>query len=304
MSINKALIPLLACVLLLSACDYIVTPEDLADLSSGSKGWNAIVTNVGQSAAGDLHVDFAIRNDTTEWSAMQAVSGKPAQLTTGSGKTSACDTVFAGTGGHRLAPGFQARGFTAGSKSQPATQMIYIECKGAAPAAGSKISFDYTYVTGEFNYYDQETHKGDASMSLNLDKVVADLKYPVAAQVEGVIIKPDAKIKAINDVILTLTDAARTDKGLQLKWQTSNPGEYPSYVHIGNPPAIGADGIIYGFYESPHLASAPITGAGKTAEWSTEVSVPADTKGLYLLMSVESKQQRLFSNYAMDITDK
>ncbi len=62
--------------------------------------------------------------------------------------------------------------------------------------------------------------------------------------------------------------------------------------------------MIYGFYQSPDLASVPVTGAGKTAEWTTEVAVPKDVAGPYMLLSVESKKQRLFTNYAVDITDK
>jgi hypothetical protein len=75
-------------------------------------------------------------------------------------------------------------------------------------------------------------------------------------------------------------------------------------VHIGNPPVIGDDGILYGFYESPDLASVPITPAGDKAEWTTEATVPQDVKGLYIMLSVESKNQRYFINYAVDITDK
>jgi hypothetical protein len=159
-------------------------------------------------------------------------------------------------------------------------------------------------MTGEYNYYEQQANKASATMELNLDEVVKDLKYPVAAPVEGLIQKPGAAINAINDTALTLTGVTRTENGLQFKWQTSNPGEYPTYVHIGNPPVIGADGILYGVYESPDLASVPVTGAGKTAEWTTEVAVPQDVAGLYMLLSVESKKQRLFTNYAVDITDK
>jgi hypothetical protein len=57
-------------------------------------------------------------------------------------------------------------------------------------------------------------------------------------------------------------------------------------------------------YESPDIASVPVTPAGKTAEWTTEVAAPDDASGLYVLLSVESKEQRLFVNYAIDITDK
>ena len=66
------------------------------------------------------------------------------------------------------------------------------------------------------------------------------------------------------------------------------------------PPVVPA--ITYGLYESPDIASTPVAGAGKTAEWTTDVAAPKDVKGLYILLSVESKKQRLFSNYAVDIT--
>ena len=235
---------------------------------------------------------------------MQAAANKPAVLTAGDGKTTNCDTVFVSTGGHRLAPGFQMRGFIAGTKAEPKTQLIYVECKGAETASGSKLSMDYSYVTGEYNYYYPEANKVDSTLEVNLDQVGTDLKYPIPEPVEGLIQKLGTEITAINNVVLTLTDVERTDNGLQFKWQTSNPGEYPSYVHIGNPPVIGEDGIFYGFYESPDIVSIPITGAGDMAEWTTEVAVPKDVKGFYIMLSVESKKQRLFTNYAVDITDK
>ena len=74
-------------------------------------------------------------------------------------------------------------------------------------------------------------------------------------------------------------------------------------MHIGVPPVIGSDGIVYGFYESPDLASVPITPPAGTAEWTTNTAVPTDVVGLYILLSVESKKQRLFVNYLIDITD-
>ncbi len=301
MSLKRALVPVFICALFLSACDYIVTPEP-EEVSAESRGWSALVTNVGTSAAGDLHVDLAIRNDTADWSAMQAMPGRPAVLTTSDGRATNCATVFLGTGGHRLAPGFQMRGYIVGVKAEAHPQLLYVECEGATAARGSKLSLDYTYYAGEYNYYDPEAHKTNAKLEVKLDDVAKDLKYPIATPVDGLIQKPGASITAINDCALKLAGVQRTAQGLQFQWQTSNPGEYPTYVHIGNPPVIGADGLIYGAYESPHLASAPITGAGKTAEWSTEVAVPQDLKGLYLLLSVESKQQRLFLYYAVDLT--
>jgi hypothetical protein len=306
MSVIKALIPALVYTLLLSACcPYIVLPEEEdTSASAASKGWSAVVTNVGQSEAGDLRIDITLRNETADWSAMQAAANKPAALTNGDGKITNCDTVFVSTGGHRLAPGFQMRGFTAGTKAEPKIQPIYVECKGAEASPGSSLSIDYSYVTGEYNYYYPEENRVDSTLEVNLDQSATDLRYPIAEPVEALIQKPGAEITAINDVILTLTDVERTDNGLQFKWQTSNPGEYPSYVHIGNPPVIGEDGILYGFYETPDIVSVPISPAGDTAEWATEVAVPKDVKGLYIMLSVESKKQRLFVNNAIDVTDK
>jgi hypothetical protein len=304
MRVKKALVPVLICALLLCACDYIVLPEDLDSYDSqSSEGWSAVVTNV-KSDAGDLHIDLTIQNNTGDWSAMQATAAKPAVLTTGDGKTTNCDTVFVGTGGHRLAPGFQMRGYIGGTKAAQKTQLVYVECKGAEASAGSTLAIDYSYVTGEYNYYEQEANKVDATLEVKLDEVATDLTYPVAEAIEGLVQKPGAEITAINDVILVLTGVERTDTGLRFTWQTDNPGEYPSYVHVGNPPVIGADGVIYGFYQTPDIVSAPITPAGGKAEWTTETAVPQDVKNLYILLSVESKKQRLFVNYAVDITGK
>lgn len=305
MSLRKALIPILVYALLFGACDYIVLPDDVdTGASTTSEGWSAVATNVSPSKAGDLHIDLTIQNKTNDWSAMQAAANKPAVLTTGNGKTSNCETVFVSTGGHRLAPGFQMRGFTAGTKAEPKIQLIYVECKGAQATPGSKLSINYSYVTGEYNYYYPEQNKVDSTLEVDLDQVVTDINYPVAEPVDGLIQQPGVEITAINNVILTLTGVERTDEGLRFKWETSNPGEYPSYVHIGNPPVIGADGIFYGFYESPDMASVPITPAGEKTEWTTDVAVPENVKGCYIMLSVESKKQRLFVNYAVDITAK
>lgn len=304
MRIKKAIISILVCALLLSACDYIVLPEEEASSGLVSKGWHAFVTNVGKSDTGDLRIDITLRNDTADWSAFQTTPNTPAILTTSDGKTSNCEKVVVSTGGHRLAPGFQIRGYTGGTKAKPETQLLYVECQGANASAGAKLSFDYTYFTGQYNYYDKTANKTNATMELSLDEITKDLKYPVAEKIDGLIQKSDTKITALNKCILTLTGAVRTDKGMDFQWMNTNPGEYPSYVHIGIPPVVGVDGIIYGNYESPDIASVPVSGAGKSSEWKTSVVLPKEATGLYILLSVESKQQRLFANYAIDITDK
>jgi hypothetical protein len=296
---------MLVCALLIGACAYIVLPEELPDsISADSKGWTALATGIGKSETGDLHIDISLRNETVDWSAMKAAPDQPALLISGDGNSSNCDTVFVSTGGHRLAPGFRMRGFISGTKAEPETQLIYVECKEVEMSPGSKLLIEYSYVTGEYNYYYPEENKIESTLEVDLDQVVADLQYPVAEPIEGLVQKPGTEITAINDVLLTLTDVQRTESGFQFNWLTSNPGEYPSYVHIGTPPVIGDDGILYGFYESPDFASVPITPAGDKAEWTTDVAVPNDASGFYIMLSVESKKQRLFINYAFDISDQ
>jgi hypothetical protein len=307
MRMRKAFVPIFIVYAIVSlACVYIVLPEGYAtsgETSKGSIGWSAVATNIGKSESGDLHIDISIRNETGDWSAMDAVDDKPALLTT-TGKSINCDTIFVSTGGHRLAPGFQMRGYTAGTKTEPVTQFIYVECAGAEAVSGSTLTIPYTYVTGQYNYYEQDKNKVESNLKINLDEVMPNLEYPVAESIEGLIQQPDIEIIAINKVTLTLTGVQRTDSALEFAWKTSNPGEYPTYVHIGNPPVIGADGVLYGFYQTPDIISVPITPAGGTAEWTTEVTVPPDVKGFYILLSVETGKARLFANYAIDITDQ
>jgi len=138
---------------------------------------------------------------------------------------------------------------------------------------------------------------------VDLDAVTSDPTYPIGEPIDGLVQPADLTITAINGVELTLIGRERTDSGLEFTWQTNNAGEYPSSVHIGNPPVIGNDGILYGLYQSPDIASVPITPPAERASWTTEVDVPADVGGLYIPLPVESKKQRLFVYYVLDITD-
>ena len=310
MMVRKILIPaLLAYVFFNFACVYIVLPEGLETpeaIVDGTelKAWNAIVTNVGKSDSGDLHIDITIRNDTGDWSTMRAVTEKPAILTTSDGKATNCDTVFVGTGGHRLAPGFQTRGYTTGKKDDLKTQLIYVECKGATVDAGSKLAIEYTSFEGILDDYDPEANKTEGVLELNLDDVVADLQYPIATPVEGLIQDTGVSITALSDNVVNLLDVQRTDTGFQFTWQNFNPTKFPLKTHLGTPPVIGADGIIYGFYESLDIVPIPITPPNEKVEWTTEVAVPKDVTGFYILLSVESNKPRTYVNYLVDISDK
>jgi hypothetical protein len=67
---------------------------------------------------------------------------------------------------------------------------------------------------------------------------------------------------------------------------------------------IGTDGILYGFYESQDIVEIPITPPNESAQWTTDVAVPQDVTGFYILLSVESNKQRTYVNYVLDISDK
>ena len=311
MRARLALAAVMVVGLAVAGCDYIVPPIDNSTPTPvlSGQGWGAVVTGVSE-VNGALHVDLSLRNDTGDWSAMN-VAASSAQVTDGSGKTSGCSTVFVGTsvfvsdGGWFLPPGFIMKGYTGGSPAAPVTQLNYVECAGVAKAAGQKLEIRYTYITGPFNYY-LPSQKTNGTLNLNLDKVVTDTKYPVAQKVPGYEpVKLGAEIGAINKCTVQLTDVKRTDTGFQFSWKSTNPSSDQAYIHIGIPPVIGADGIMYGFYRSPHLTEDLITPAGGgTATWTTAVAAPKDVTGFYILVPVETKQQKYFVDHVVDITDK
>jgi hypothetical protein len=310
MNVRKTLIAvLLVCTFFSFACVYVVLPEGLETPEAVVEGaeqktWNGIVTQVGTAESGDLHIDITIRNDMGDWSAMQAIMDTPAVLTTGDGKSVNCDTVFVGTGGHRLAPGFQMRGYTTKNGEQLETQLLYVECKGATASAGSTLAIDYVSYTGILDDYAPDANSVEGTLALNLDEVVADLTYPIASPIEGLVQEPGTSITGLSDNVVTLLDAQRTDTGIQFKWQNFNPTKFPLKTHIGIPPVIGADGIIYGAYETIDMAPIDITPPNENMEWTTDVAAPADIKGFYVLLSVESKKPRTYVNYVLDISDK
>jgi hypothetical protein len=310
MEMKKILVlALLGYFLITAACRYIELPEGLeepvaTEEGTGPKLWNAVVTNVGTSEAGDLHIDLAIQNDTGDWSKMQAILDKPARLTTSDGKTTLCEVVFVSTGGHRLAPGFQMRGFSVEENAQQKTQPLYVECKGASAAAGSKLAIEYESFGGILDDYAPDANRAEGVLELNLDEVVTDLTYPIATPIDGLIQDPGISITALSENVVTLQDVQRTDTGFQFTWQNFNPTKFPLKTHIGTPPVIGEDGIIYGPYETIDIPPVPITPSKESMQWTTEVAVPQDIGGFYILLSVESKKPRTYVNYAIDISDK
>lgn len=267
--------------------------------SSVGKGWSMFPIAVTKTAAGDLHVDLAVRNDTGDWSSM-AATGEPAELMAKDGKKTPCETVQVGTGGHYLPPGFQIRGHSLrGGK----TQALFVECKGAEPAAGQQLNVPYAFIPGEYDYYAQDKNRTPAYVIVDLDLVSSALTYPAA---EGSTVKAQAitePIPALNKCTLENTGIVRTADAIAMDWKVTNPGEYDTKVHIGTPPVVGSDGIIYGVRVSPDIVDQPFSPPKGEVAFETEVSVPADVTGLYLLLSVEQNRERLFANYLIDLTE-
>ena len=296
---------LLALSIILFSCVYIVLPEgvehedDLEEITF----WEGLATNIYHSEAGDLHIDITIQNKTGDWSTMQAVEETPAMLTDAEGNTFDCDTVFIGTGGHRLAPGFQMRGYSFGEADEYEIQPLYVECEDIESAEGSILTIDYKSYQGERDDYEPEKNEVEGSMEINLELIKTDLMYPIANPVEDLIKTTDTKFIALSDNEVVLLDIQRNDEGFIFTWENFNPTSFALKTHIGTPPVIGADGIIYGVYETLDLVSIPLTPAKEKLEWTTEVAVPKSIKGLYILLSVESNKPRTYLSYAVDITE-
>ncbi len=311
MSLSRIATAVIVFGLAVAGCDYIVPPPEDANASAQvlvDNGWAGIVTNVAD-ANGTLHVDLSIVNNTNDWSAMN-VAGSSAKVRDSSGQDHDCGTAFVGTavfvndGGTFLAPGFVMKGYTSGSMAEPKTQLLYVECKGVTKAAAAKLAITYSYMTGPFNYY-VPSKKKQGSMNLDLAKVATDTKYPRADTVKTLVVsKPGEAIGAINNCSVKLSAVTRTDTGFELTWDSANPTDSATQVHIGIPPVIGADGIVYGFYQSPHQADVPITPAGGSAEWKTVARAPKDVTGFYVLTPLETQQQKYFVDHVIDITDK
>lgn len=305
MSSKKPLLLLSLCLLFCFACAYIVVPADLlaTPTTQAVMGWAGTVTGFEVAESNGTRIFITLRNDTNDWSEMSAVADKPAVLVTSDGVKTACPVVEIGTGRHRLAPGFQMRGYTGGTKKEPITQLLFVECPVAEITSGSTLTFDYEYVVGPYDLHIPSIIVSD-EMVFNLDLVTSDLVYPVVDPTKVVVNKIGDPIKAINNFSIILTDVQRTADGLELFWTAQNPSDYPNRVHIGIPPVIGSDGILYGYYEDPSIAESTIALPKDEGNWTTLVKVPNDVTGLFVMPSVETRQSKYFISHLIDITDK
>lgn len=290
------------------ACAYVVVPDDIVvpekKGETTGKEWRGVATKVSNSASGALQVDITIINNTGDWSRFEALAKTPALLVAEDGKSIACDTVNVSTGGHRLAPGFQTRGYVTSVDGKLQTQLLGVECGNATLTPGTKLTIKYANYSGILDDYAPEGNKSEGILEIDLDKIESGLSYPIATPVEGLIQPMSTALTGLSENVVTLLAATRVENGLELTWQNFNPSKFALKTHIGIPPVIGSDGIIYGEYEILDMAPVPLTPPSENVEWTTEVSVPGDIKGFYVLLSLESKKPRTYVNYVLDISDK
>jgi hypothetical protein len=290
------------------ACAYVVVPQDIVipekKGESTAKYWSGVATNVSSTASGDLHIDITLINNTADWSKLQAVPDAPARLVTEDGKSTVCGVVNVSTGGHRLAPGFQMRGFSTRVDGNLQTQLLYVECENATLLPGSKLTINYLTYSGILDDYEPDRNEFAGVLEIDLQKIVSDLSYPIATPIDGLIQPSDTALTGLSENVVTLLSASRADNIMQLTWQNFNPTKFALKTHIGTPPVIGVDGIIYGEYEILDMAPVPLTPPSQKVEWSTEVDVPDEVNGLNILLSLESNKPRTYINYVLDISDK
>ncbi len=175
------------------------------------------------------------------------------------------------------------RGYTGGTKAKPRPSSSTSSAQGAAAAAGSKPLDQLQLRHGRVQLLlAVDSNERQARPRSRQGRHGPDVSGRHAGR------RPDREAGRPRSTPSTTArspsrGSTRTADGLEFRWHTENPTAYPTYVHIGIPPVIGSDGIIYGLYESPHLADTPITPAGQSADWTTEVAVPKDVTGLYIL---------------------
>jgi hypothetical protein len=296
---------LIALSMIIFACVYIVLPEgvELREDLAEDIYWEGLATNIFQTEGGDLHIDLTVHNNTGDWSTMHAIEGTPAVIAYADGKTANCDTVNIGTGGHRLAPGFQMRGYMTEQNGEAQVQLLFVECAGIESSDGGTLTIQYKSYQGERNDYEPDKNEVAGKMVIDLDNATTDLTYPIADTVEGLNQEPTANFLALSDNEIALADVERNDDAIIFTWENFNPTSFALKTHIGIPPVIGSDGIIYGVYETIDLAPVPLTPPKEKITWNTEVAVPKNITGFYVLLSVESKTPRTYINYVIDISD-
>lgn len=297
------LVALLAIAALAAGCNGDGEEADTLPSELG-EGWSLIPISIEEDGE-TVRVEFAARNDTNDWGAMRPPDEEqPAVSLTAGGNTYRCEDAQIGTGGRYLPPGFQIRGYL---DRQGEVQAIYVECQAPEGSLeGATLTVPYILAVGEYDYYEkgENIHKAQLKVALNPEQIPPDLTYPVASEEVEVEVHPlDETIIALNECPLELVDATRTDEGFTFEWTIYNPGEYNTLVHIGNPAPVGKDGIVYNFWISPDRVEVPMAKPDETTEIVTEAPVPPDVETPYLLLSVEQKRERLWTNYLLDLSE-
>ena len=283
----------------LAGCDYVVVPPEASapGRRSAPRAGRRSRRRSAPTEAGDLRIELDDPERDRRLERDGGDRGRPAVLTARRRQSTDCATVDGRhrrpSAGARLPdarlPGRheeRARRRSSSASSAPARR----------PAPGSKLAIDYRYVTGEYNYYDPDATRDRARRSRSTStRSPPTSTYPVAEPVDGLIQPPDTEITAHQR---RRPDARPASTG------PGRPRARLADVEPGRVPVVGAHRRPAG--DRRRTGSSTATTRARTSPrcrsrrpagrptWTTDVEVPADVTGLVMLLSVESKKQRLF----------
>jgi hypothetical protein len=165
--------------------------------------------------------------------------------------------------------------FTPGAaNAQTYTRLqVLLPGESPAPGTGSVLTIDYFFVTGQYNYYEQDKNRVDAKLNIDLDKLIPETEYPVAEVTPDAVVQGDAEIgdKCRSKLIalerrhtaFTRQPPIRENIHLCSHWQST---------------VIGQDGSLR-ILKHP-ISAVPLTPRGQRN--GHPVAVPQDVNNLYL----------------------
>ncbi len=183
----------------LAGCDYIVIPEQKSTPppAEAEGVWTAVATNVEETQDG-LRVDLAIRNDTGDWSAMEIAEGGFVSLVDASGSSRACGVAVVETGGTNIPPGFIMRGFTGGTRVEPAGRASPRRVRRGRSGRRARSSGSPTRSPPASSTSTGPTRRSGARSRSTSTRPSTDLAYPIGTETD-----------------LAVTEGGRADRGHQ-----------------------------------------------------------------------------------------
>lgn len=270
------------------------TPEE-------ARGWVLIPLEVTKTSTGEgwaqLHVEFAVRNDTGDWGQMftSAIDAGSPGVTTAEGYSYQC-RPFDVDSEYTLPPGFQVRGDAGGGVVEGQTS--YVECEVAEESSGYSLDIPFLYEVG-FGRRNEPSSYSYGTAHIDLGEAHQTQSYPVAST-PGVHVYSVGEPIALHNGTLTLNVVSRTDDTVSLDWAFSNAsGGYETELDRRFA-VLGDDGMVYDY--SPDLRwENPTAGPGQEISIRDRIMVPVDIGKLHLLLHVYTPESDMYTGYVIDL---